>query len=106
MVFMLGADVLGKAAHSPLCAIESETSTKESVAQLSVYADSKSDNHDETCSDPCRLGQCHFGHCSIVFSNLIVRYPTLEITKEPTAIFDSLKSGPALEGPRRPPKLA
>lgn len=77
-----------------------ETAQSGSISQFEVAQPPGSD-----CDDPCHLGFCHFGHCSIAPAP----YQTLTLALFESALLpgpSSLHEAPFLEGLRRPPRFA
>lgn len=58
-----------------------------------------------SCADPCHVGQCHWGHCSFLMAKSSV-LANLQFKAEFTKGRDSTLSDRSLDPLRRPPKNA
>ncbi len=78
-------------------------------SQVSVDSNLSTDSSDQdqgqNCTDPCHVGNCHFGHCT----HIIMSENSYEHSAIPAAhlfVNDSAPSAPNLKSLRRPPRLS
>lgn len=60
----------------------------------------------EHCADPCHAGKTHFGHSSFLSSRTTVFLGAGTQVSTPIPASFAGTEGPALEGPRKPPRLS
>jgi hypothetical protein len=95
---VLGADLLAKDVHRSVAS--------ESVGMVATDECPAGDHSDNECFDPCHMGRCHFGHCSVTFRSPQIPYLTFESKQVLVSKNDQMIEEPFLEGHRRPPKLS
>ena len=100
--FTIGSEVF--ASHSEFLPADHSHSVSASDADAATTLSSPTDKAD--CTDPCHVGQCHFGHCSVVVSGSRYRSVSLQPTSLKHTFTFQHHAGPALKGLRRPPRLS
>jgi len=101
--FTIGSEVF--ASHSEFLPSDHGHSVEASDADVAVTTFSAPSDK-EDCNDPCHVGQCHFGHCSVVVSDSKDRSVYIQPTAIQHAFTFQQHAGPALKGLRRPPRLS
>lgn len=107
--FALGEEAFGDSRHLIACqggfSISSEASHDESSFQKNC-GEQGQEKQSQKCSDPCHVGQSHFGHCSFLAANSALNYPAFSHSCLKSFLSLIMVEGPTLEGLRRPPRQA
>lgn len=85
--------------HIHLQSAENSTLTQD-------HTHASSSGQEESCKDPCHIGRCHFGHCSVVLSLSDIQFLDSKMEMSRVHRPQSNIVAPFIEGLKRPPKSA